>query len=354
MFWRHALRLLDLGQQLLPRVDTGESYVNVASFFFVTKRQRNSPPAWKRTEHVLETVDGRHGSAGKRQQLVAIPQTTAIGIRGVQDVGHDHSSAIVRRDGGSQRGVIHDPTAVQAAEEFLDLVDRDRVAHTDVDSSSLFKGAASVDSDQAALGVEEWPSGVARIDGRVGLNAVGVFQECAGGRLIAMNARHDAIRKDGWKSVASKNGLPTAKHQSPARTRSLSPSSAAGKSSRPKQLDQCHVARRIDAHDHGVVESSVGHAALHVRAGRFDDVEVRKRKTIGRNDHAGTAAISARFEYGDGRFHRPSNGFDPGLFRLEHRCRWLLGRPTGHTRKQTDERVATSSGRSTDDTCWFI
>ena len=47
------------------------------------------------------------------------------------------------------------------------------------------------------------------------------------------------------------------------------------------------------------------------------------------------------------------DGRDPGLFGLQDRRRWLLRRRRGSPGNRP-AAMATSSGRSTDDSCWFI
>ena len=57
-----------------------------------------------------------------------------------------------------------------------------------------------------------------------------------------------------------------------------------------EELDQGHVARGIEAHDHGVVDPAVGHAALHRVAAGLGDVEVGQGVAVGRDHHARAAA----------------------------------------------------------------
>ena len=56
-----------------------------------------------------------------------------------------------------------------------------------------------------------------------------------------------------------------AKHQSPTCTLVAVGQFGGGKIVAAEQLDQGHVAGRIDADDHGVVQLAVGHAAFHGR-----------------------------------------------------------------------------------------
>ena len=71
-----------------------------------------------------------------------------------------------------------------------------------------------------------------------------------------------------------------------------------------EQLDQGDVAGRIDAHDHGVVHSTVGHATLHGLAGFAGDVEIAQRVTIRRDHHGRAAPLAARGHHG----HRGTAG----------------------------------------------
>ncbi len=57
--------------------------------------------------------------------------------------------------------MIHDASALQAAEEVFDLVDRNGVADADVDAPIAFQTTATVDADEFAVGVEERAARVA-------------------------------------------------------------------------------------------------------------------------------------------------------------------------------------------------
>ena len=69
-----------------------------------------------------------------------------------------------------------------------------------------------------------------------------------------------------------------------------------GKVVAAQQLDQGHVAGRIEPDDHGVIDPAVGHAALHGIAAGMRDVEVAQGVAVGRDDHAGTAPLPCRIE----------------------------------------------------------
>ena len=66
------------------------------------------------------------------------------------DVLDQHLTVVVGRNCRTQSRVIDNPSAVQVTQEFLDLVDRDCVAYTNVDAPSLFERAATIDPDELA------------------------------------------------------------------------------------------------------------------------------------------------------------------------------------------------------------
>src|SRR5207249_8277284 len=120
---------------------------------------------------------------GEGDDLVVIAQAATKCIGRFENIGDADAAALAHGHRGAESRVIDDAAALEAAEKVFDLVDRDGVTDTDVDAAALFEAAAAVDADQIAVGVEERPAGIAWVDRRVGLNAVGVFQERAGGRL---------------------------------------------------------------------------------------------------------------------------------------------------------------------------
>ena len=137
--------------------------------------------------------------------------------------------------------------------------------------------------------------------------------------------------------MASRNGLPTAKHQSPTRTCVAVAQFRDGKIVAAQQLDQGHVAGRIEADDHGVVQLPVGHAALHVVAGRLGDVKIGQRVAVGRDDDARAAALAVVGKDGDGRLHRLGHRGDPLLLGLQDRVGHWIGLRGAASRLRTDE-----------------
>ena len=106
-----------------------------------------------------------------------------------------------------------------------------------------------------------------------------------------------------------------------------------GKVVAAQQLDQGHVAGRIEPHDHGVVDLAVGHAALHGVAAGLHDVEVAQGVTVGRDDHAGTAPLSRRIE--DRQHAAAGLGHDGDALRLG---RQDFGRRFGGLRSGGDDK----------------
>ena len=167
------------------------------------------------------------------------------------------------------------------AEEILDLIDRDGIADADVDPAPFFERAAAVDADQPALVVEQRTAGVAGIDRRVGLQAIGIFQQRAGRILIAMHARDHAVG-DARLEIGGQQERIADRKAAVAGPHPIAVGHfGSGKIVAAQQLDQGHVAGRIDAHDHRVVQPAVDHAALHRHAGGLGDVEVRQGVAVG-------------------------------------------------------------------------
>ena len=192
--------------------------------------------------------------------------------------------------------MIDDPPAAQDAEEILDLVDGNGIAHVDAHAAPLVERAAAVDAHDLPLAVEQRAAGVARIDRGVGLQAVGIFQERAVGELVAMDAGDDAagdrgLEVGGQQERVAHGEDPVAGAQAVAVAQF-----GMGKVVAAQQLDQGHVAGRIEPDDHGVVDPAVGHAALHGIAAGVRDVEVAQGVAVGRDDHAGTAPLPCRIE----------------------------------------------------------
>ena len=160
--------------------------------------QRHAPAARVQPQHVLVVVVAGDQPAGKGKDFVVDIQAAAVASDSSR-IDRDHlwprpSLSVWRADQCAEAGVVGVQAGTQMAHEVLDLVDRDRVADPRIDPAALVERAATVDADHLAFHVEERPAGVAGIDRGVDLNAIGVFQEDAGRRLIAVHAARPGRR----------------------------------------------------------------------------------------------------------------------------------------------------------------
>ena len=195
--------------------------------------------------------------------------------------------------------MVDDPAALQEADEPLDLIDRDRVADADVDAAALFERAAAVDADQLAVGIEQRPAGVAGVDRGVGLQAVGVFEQRAGRVLVAVHAGDDAVGDGRLEIVGQQERIADDVHQSPTRHVSLSPSSAAGKSSLPSSLMRATSPPGSRPTSTASTKRPSDRPHFMAGPGGAGDVEVGERVAVGRDDDAGAAALAVGVEDGD-------------------------------------------------------
>ncbi len=256
-----------------------EPHQDVENLVVAAITERHSPTLGINAQDVLETVDRADRPAGKTEHLVAVAQAAAEGVGIGQDVVDHHVAGTIAGQSGAERGMVDHAAALQVAEEILDLVDRDGIAHADVDAPALLERAAAVDADQPPLGVEQRPAGIARIDRRVGLQAVGVFQQRAGRGLVAMHARDHAVAHRGLEIRGQQKRIADGKAPIAGLNFVAVGHFGVRKIVAAEQLDQGHVAGRIDAHDHGVVQLAIGHAALHGIAGLAGHVEVGQARS---------------------------------------------------------------------------
>ena len=167
----------------------------------------------------------------------------------------------------------------QMPQKVLDLVDGDGVADAGVDAAAFLERAAAVDADQFAVHVEKRAAAVARVDRRINLNAVGVFEERAGRVLIAVDAAYHAI-SHGRREVGGQQER-IAQGQRPVAGSHRVAVAHFGEGELlaflvGKQLDEGHVTDLVKSDQNGMIENAVGQAALHDRPGAADDVEVRQ------------------------------------------------------------------------------
>jgi len=212
--------------------------------------------------------------------------------------------------------VVAEAARAEPAEEVPHLVGRDRIPRPHVHPSPLLERRAAIDADQPARGVEQAAAGVARIDRGIDLDAVGVFQDRARGKLITVHARDDACT-DRWLQVgAEQEGVADGKafvaHLHPIAVGQFGD----GKIVAAEQPHDGQIAGGIDAHEHRVIEPSVGEPAGDGRPSRQHDVKVGGGITVPGEKHARAAAGLAG-EDRDRSRRGPADRVDPGLLGLE-------------------------------------
>ena len=148
------------------------------------------------------------------------------------------------------------------------------------------------------MGVEQRPARIAGVDRGVGLDAIGVFQQRAGGELVAMHAGDDSVGDGRLQVGGQQERIAHGEDPVAGADRVAVAQFGAGEIVAAEELDQGDVAGRVDADQHGVIDSAVGHAALHRLAAGQDDVEIGQGIAVGRDDHARAAALSAGRENG--------------------------------------------------------
>src|SRR5690606_33336188 len=137
-----------------------------------------------------------------------------------------------------------------------------------------------------------------RVDGRVDLNAVGVFEDGAGRVLIAMHAAHNPVRHCGGEVGRQKKRVPNHINPVPHADVIAVANLCDRKIIPAEQLNQGHVTGRIETDEHTVIELAVVQTALHERAKVADDVKVGDSQTVLTDQHAGSAAGTIRVENG--------------------------------------------------------
>ena len=314
----------ELGE-LRRAVQAGQSHHGLHAPAGATKHHGHTPSRRQGAEHVLERVDRAHRSARERNDLVVIPQPAAIGIGRLENVRHHHAAILVGGDRGSERGVVDEPASLEKAEEVSQLIGRDRVADPDIDPAPLLERRPAVHADQPSAGVEQSTARIARVDSRIDLQAVGVLEERAGRKLIAMHAGHDS-RADRrpqvggeQKGIAGREAEITHFDEVAVgqfRTRKVVSAD---------EFDERDVAGGIEPDEHGVVNPAIGQAALHRHAGRLHDVKIREGIAVGADEYARSAPCLTG-ENRDGRLRAAGDGIDSLTLRRKHRL-GDVGRP---------------------------
>ena len=304
-------------EELRRRVHSRQPHEQLLAPPAPAEDERHLPARGQGAEDVLERVHRAHRAARERHDLVVVPQPAPPGVGRLEDVRDHHLAVGAGGDDRAERGVVHDPAGPQAAEEIPQLVGGDGVAGADIDPPALLERGPAVDADQPARGVEQAAAGVAGIDRGVHLDAVGVFEDRAGRKLVAVDARDDADADrraeigrqqegiaGGEAGVAHGHGVAVGEH-------------GMGEVVASDEFHEGHVAGRIEAHEHGVVEPAVVQPAAEHRAGGLGDVEVGQRVAVGADEDARSAPRRAG-EDRDHRGRRPTDDLDAVRLRLEH------------------------------------
>ena len=212
--------------------------------------------------------------------------------------------------------MVADAARPERPEEVPQLVRRDRIPGADVHAPPLLERRPAVDADQPPHRIEEAAPGVARIDRGIDLDAVGVFQDRARGKLVAVHARDDARADRGLQIGAEQEGVADRK----AFVADLHAITVGQLGDRKiiaaEQLHDREVAGGIDAHERRVVEPSVSEPAGDRRPRRLHDVKVGGGISIAGEQHAGASSGFAG-EDRHGRWRGPADRVDPGLLGLE-------------------------------------
>ena len=154
----------------------------------------------------------------------------------------------------------------QVRQEVAHLVARDREADADVHAAAIAERDAAVDADDLTRLVEQRAAGVAGIDRRIDLDAVGIDEHpVALAFLVAMRARHDAERDRRREVRREQEGIAHCEHgladeqRVRVAERSPRPALVSGLADEPQHRE---IAARIDAEHHRFVELAVRQADL--------------------------------------------------------------------------------------------
>ena len=202
------------------------------------------------------------------------------------------------------------------------MVGRYRIAHADVYSPSLLKRCPPIQTNNIASGIEERASGVARVNRRIHLQAVGVFQNRAGGELVAMRARHDTGTDGRLEIGCQQKWVAGSKAKIAYLDQIAIRKCRIGKIVAAHQLDERHIASRIQPNKHGIVEPTVREPALHRHTGRLHYMKVCQRIAIGADEHTRTATGITR-KNGHSRPRSSLNRVNSFLLGFQHRQRHI-------------------------------
>ena len=98
-------------------------------------------------------------------------------------LGHNGELNTIHRLREESRMIGIDP-GIQMAEEVLDLVNRDRVAHTNIHPPTFLQRNAAINTNQLAPHIEQRPARIPGIDRGINLNAIGIFEDSTSRRRL--------------------------------------------------------------------------------------------------------------------------------------------------------------------------
>ena len=243
--------------------------------------------------------------------------------------------------------MVDETPPLQQSEKVSHLVGRDGVAYAHVDAAAFLERRPAVDANDPALGIEQSAAGIPRVDRRIDLQAISVFEDRARGKLVSPYARHDAGAdrrlEVGGQQERVAGGEAEVAHFDVIAVGQF----GAGKVVASQELDERDVPCRIKAHEHRVVELPVGKPTLHRDARRLDDMKIGERVAVGTDEHARTAPGLSREDRHRGS-RRPPHDIDPLLLRVEHGRRHVAaasrqrgdGRPDDHESHESCENLA--------------
>ncbi len=194
-------------RQLGLRVQRTEPHADFVLFPVPAINQRDLPLLREDAENIFELVHAVDWPAGERDDLVIDAQPATVRVRLVENLRDDDRPVRITRNRRAQRRVVDNPARAKVTQKIADLIDRDRVAGARVHSAALRNRDAAVNTDQFAGPVEERSAGIPRIDGRVDLQAVGVFQNRISRVLITVDAAHDAVSRRRLKIGGEQKGV---------------------------------------------------------------------------------------------------------------------------------------------------
>ena len=131
----------DGGEQLGLMVQSGKANKDVVRFAVAAILKRDPPAFGENAEDVLESVRRGDRPSGERDDFIVDPQAAAIGVGVFEDLGDEHAAVVGGGDGRTERGVIENAAAFEAADEILRLIDGDGVADADVHPAPLLERA---------------------------------------------------------------------------------------------------------------------------------------------------------------------------------------------------------------------